>query len=170
MAENMDSYRITRQAADLIIEEVVRRVSEGESQSSISRLVGCDRTTVHRWYTERVVRENTSFRDMVRYLDRLRIPLNKVFGDSVDLPPPSPDRAMTELDKAIAATLVAAAKALGKEFDDVARDLEVLNLPDVRALLTGREPMRTSDFSKICKAVGVSPDAVLKRASGIVGE
>ncbi|BCS89993.1 hypothetical protein [Pseudodesulfovibrio sediminis] len=170
MSKNMDSYKITRRAMELILEEVDRRVSNGESQSAISRLVGCDRATVHRWYTERIVRENTSFRDMVRYLDRLRIPLVKVFGSGDDLPPPSPDRAMTVLDKAIASTLVAAAKALGKDYDDVSRELESLDLPDVESLLKGREPMRASDFSKMCRAVGVSPEAVLKRASGITEE
>jgi len=163
----MDSYRIMNTASELIIADVSRRTAEGQSQSEISRLVGCERSTVHRWVTEGFVRENTSFRDMVRYLDRLRIPLSAVFGTKDELPPPSPDRSVTELDKAVSATLVAVAKAVGKDSEGIAREVESLTVPDIDALLKARDPMRTSDFYRICKAIGVSPEVILSRALGI---
>jgi hypothetical protein len=167
MCSNMDSYKINERAWEALLARVLSLYDNGngESKSAIARLLGCNRSTVHRWIEDKKQSSNVTFRDMVRYLDRLRIPLVEVFGSGADLPPPSPDKAITELDKAIASTLLATAKVLGKSFDDVSRDLESLDLPDIQALLKGREPMRTSDFHRICRAVGVSPEAILSKAS-----
>jgi transcriptional regulator with XRE-family HTH domain len=171
MAETMDSYKINERAWNLILLRVNDMLEAGETQASIARVVGCDRATINRWIQDRRGGERTTFRDMIRYLDRLRIPLQSVFmANDGELPQPSPDRAPTDLDKAIASILVGVAKAIGKDTTDIARELDLLNLPDVKAMLGGRASMRASDFSKICRAVGVDPGAILKRAETLQGE
>ncbi|MBC17061.1 MAG: hypothetical protein CL942_08420 [Desulfovibrio sp.] len=168
MSESMDSFKINERAWFLILSKVNALLEKGETQSSIARIIGCDRATVNRWIQDRRGGERTTFRDMIRYLDRLRIPLHEVFDVSEgELPPPSPDRTPTELDKSIASTLVIVAKAVGKGTADIARELELLDLPDIQAMLKGRATMRTSDFSKICKAIGVDPGVILKRAESL---
>lgn len=171
MAEIMDSYKINERAWGLILSRINERLKAGATQSSIARMLGCDRATVNRWIQDRRGGERTTFRDMIGYLDRLRIPLREVFlSDDGELPPPSPDRAPTDLDKAIASTLVVVAKAVGKGTADIARELEILNLPDIKAMMRGKASMRASDFSKICRAVGVDPGVILKRAETLRGE
>lgn len=165
MSRSMNSLKINERAWECLLTRVRALYDDGRSKSSIARLLGCNRSTVGRWIDDNKRSSCVTFRDMIRYLDRLRVPLEDVFGSGVDLPPPSPDKAVTKLDKAVGATLLATAKVLGKELSDVARDLESLELPDVQAMLKGREPMRVSDFVRICRAVGVSPEAILKKAS-----
>lgn len=168
MNATMDSYRINERAWELIMSRINQRLKEGSSQSAISLLLGVKRPTVSRWLADRRGGDKTSFRDMIHYLDRLRIPLSEVFAvDDDSLPPPSPDRSPTDLDKAIADTLVIVAKAVGKDVQDVARVLESLELPDIQAMMKGREAMKVSDFLRICRAVGVSPEAVLTRAESL---
>lgn len=168
MAEIMDSYKINERAWDLIRVRLNELLENGETQSSIARMLGCDRATVNRWIQDRRGGERTTFRDMIRYLDRLRIPLQSVFMvEEGELPPPSPDRAPTELDKTIASTLVVVAKAVGKDMADIARELDLLNLPDIKAMMRGKASMRTSDFLVICRAVGVDPGVILKRAEAL---
>lgn len=171
MGETMDSYKINERAWSLILARVGELLQGGESQSSIARLLGCDRATVNRWIQDRKGGERTTFRDMIRYLDRLRIPLKDVFSAGAgELPPPSPDRAPTDLDKTIASTLVVVSKAVGKSTADIARELDLLDLPDLKAMMSGKATMRASDFSKICRAVGVDPGVILKRAESLQGE
>ncbi|WP_419787339.1 helix-turn-helix domain-containing protein [Pseudodesulfovibrio sp.] len=168
MNATMDSYRINERAWELIMGKIHQKLAEGMSQSAISQLLGVKRPTVSRWLADRRGGDKTPFRDMVHYLDRLRIPLRDVFAiDDDSLPPPSPDRAPTELDKAIADTLVIVAKAVGKDIQDVARTLESLDLPDIQVMMKGREAMKVSDFLRICRAIGVSPEAVLSRAEAL---
>lgn len=168
MNVTMDSYRINERAWDLVMGKINQKLKEGVSQSAIALLLGVKRPTVSRWLADRRGGDKTSFRDMIHYLDRLRIPLRDVFSiDDDSLPPPSPDRSPTDLDKAIADTLVVVAKAVGKDVEDVARVLDTLDLPDIQAMMKGREAMKVSDFLRICRAVGVSPDAVLTRAESL---
>lgn len=167
MAESMDTYKITNRAWGLVVDRIHERLQEGSSQAELSRLLGVSRPTMSRWLADRSGGDRTTFRAMLRYLDRLRIPLSEVFGDD-DLPEPSPDRAPADLDKAIASTLLVVAKAIGKDAHDVARELESLNLPDVKAMLSGQASMRASDLAKICRVIGVSPGAILDRAQSLL--
>ncbi|MBI9080301.1 MAG: hypothetical protein JEY79_11250 [Pseudodesulfovibrio sp.] len=168
MAETMDSYRITERAWRLVIERINEMLRKGSSQAEISRLLGVSRPTMSRWMADRSGGDRTTFRHMLRYLDRLRIPLVDVFDiGGEELPPPSPDRAPTELDKSIAATLLVVAKAIGKDAQDVARELETLELPDIKAMLKGQASMRASDLVKLSRAIGVSPGAILERAESL---
>jgi len=168
MAENMDSYRITDRAWSLILGRINEKLQAGSSQAELSRLMGVSRAAMSRWLGDRRGGDRTTFRDMIRYLDRLRIPLGDVFDDvNEELPLPSPDRAPTELDKAIASTLLVVAKAIGKDAQDVARELETLELPDIKAMLKGQASMRASDLVKLCRAIGVSPGAILERAESL---
>jgi len=168
MTANMDSYRINERAWELILGRINQKLKEGMSQSAIALLLGVKRPTVSRWLADRRGGDKTPFRDMIHYLDRLRISLSEVFSiDDDSLPPPSPDRAPTDLDKAIADTLVVVAKAMGKDASDVARVLETLDLPDIQTMMKGREAMKVSDFLRICRAIGVSPEAVLSRAESL---
>ena len=171
MSENMDSFRINERAWRLVLECINDKLQSGASQAELSRVLGVSRATMSRWLADRRGGDRTTFRHMLHYLDRLRIPLNEVFmEEGEELPPPSPDRMPTELDKAIASTLLVVAKAIGKDAQDVARELKTLNLPDIKAMLKGQASMRTSDFVKLCRAVGVSPGAILDRAESLQGE
>lgn len=168
MAQIMDSYRITNRAWNLVIDRINELLQAGTSQAEIARLLGVSRPAVSRWLADRQGGDRTTFRDMVRNLDRLRIPLKDVFNVEEDsLPPPSPDRAPTELDRAVAETLVVVAKAVGKDPVVISRTLESLDLPDIQAMLKGREAMKVSDFIRICRAIGVAPEAVIARAESI---
>lgn len=171
MAESMDSYKINERAWSLILSRVNALNEAGESQSSIARILGCDRATVNRWIQDRRGGERTTFRDMIRYLDRLRIPLKEVFMTAEgELPPPSPERVPSDLDKVIASTLVVVSKAIGKDAGDISREIEHLELSDINAFLSGRESMRVSDFLKLCKSIGVDPGVVLRRAETLQEE
>ncbi len=166
MNETMDSYKVTNRAWELIIQKIDERIKGGESQAALSRLLGSSRASVSRWVSTGRGGEHVSFRDMIRYLDRLRIPLADVFAQDDGLPPPSPDRAVTAMDKKIASTLAAVAAAIGKDLPDMASELEVLELADIQAMMSGREPMRASDLVRLCRAIGVDSGAILNRAAG----
>lgn len=171
MAENMDSYRITERAWGLVIGSINDRLKAGASQAEMSRLLGVSRPTISRWLADRRGGDRTTFRDMVRYLDRLRVPLSEVFEvEAGNLPRPSPDRAPTDLDKAIASTLLVVAKAIGKDAQDVARELESMDLPDIKAMMKGFSSMRASDLARICRAIGISPGVILERAESLLGK
>jgi len=134
-------------------------------------MLGCDPATVNRWISNNQVPETISFRDMVRYLDRLRIALEDVFVGVPDvLPPPAPDTRVTELDKNIATTLKDVANALGKNNEEICRTLEFIDTADVASMLSGKEVMSAGNFYRLCKAVGVAPEVVLGRAGELLGE
>lgn len=168
MNSNMDSYKVNERAWECLLRRVLALYGEGKSKSAIARLLGCNRSTVHRWIEDRKQSSSVSFKDMIHYLDRLRIPLADVFRDpDGDLPAPSPDRSVTELDRRIAQSLVAVCKAVGKEPEDIARDFESITTDDVSTMLRGLAPMRASDLYRICRAIGVSPETILNRAVGL---
>ncbi|MCJ2164630.1 MULTISPECIES: helix-turn-helix transcriptional regulator [unclassified Pseudodesulfovibrio] len=161
----MDSIRITERAWELILACLNDRIENGESQASLSKLIGCDRATVNRWLLNRRGGDRTTFKDMVRILDRLRIPLPEVFGTGVGaFPAPAPDKSMTRLDAAVAKVLKDLFSLLGKGPDSV----EGVDPGDVREFLSGRVPLRASDLYQLCKAVGVEPGVALARAASLL--
>lgn len=165
---DMDSYKVNERAWMLIFERIDELLRQGKKQSEIARILSCDRATIHRWLADKRGGDRTSFRDMLRYLDRLRIPMAEVFSENPDgLPAPSPDRMPTPFDAAIASTLLDVATALGKGDGEIARGSSTLTASDVRTLLTGYEPMRASDFACICGALGIAPEQILARASAL---
>jgi transcriptional regulator with XRE-family HTH domain len=167
MPETMDSIRINERAWTLILDRMQKMMEDGVSQATIARQIGCDRATVNRWILNRRGGYRTTFKDMVRVLDRLRIPLKDVFGVDEELLSPSPDFLPTGFDQAVSEVIHNVAKAVGKNVVDIARDLEGLEPSDVKMMLKGKAPMRVSDFHGICRVVGVSPSVVLDRASGL---
>ncbi len=166
MKESMDSYKVTDRAWELIIARIQELLSQGKRQSDIARIAGCDRATLHRWINDGRGGPNTPFNNMIRVLDRLRIPLGDVFLESSDgLPLPSPDRSVTGFDSAIASILRDVATVLGKSDEGIARASGgQLKTADVTAHLKGREPMRASDFYLICNALGIDEGQVFSRA------
>lgn len=167
----MDSIQINERAWKRILEQIHARLDDGSSQADVARLIGCDRATVNRWVLDLRGGERTSFKDMIRILDRLRIPLRDVFGTGeTSLPAPSPDRSASGMDKAVASTLRAVAKAVGKDSAAIATELQSLEEQDIEVMLKGRSPMRVSDFIDICQAIGVAPGVVIDRAEKLSGK
>lgn len=167
MHVDMDHIRINERAWELILGRINELLESGESQSSVARLIGCDRATVNRWVLNRRGGERTTFKDMVRILDKLRIPLPNVFKEAPGgLPAPAPDSSATPLDRAIARTLRDVFSIMGKPQDSV----EGFAPDDVREFLSGRSPLRASDLYLLCKAVGIDPSAVLSRAASLAEE
>lgn len=166
MKEIMDSYRVTDRAWELIIARIRELLSQGKRQSDIARIAGCDRATLHRWINDGRGGPNTPFGNMIRTLDRLRIPLADVFLETSEgLPLPSPDRSVTDFDSAIASILRDVATVLGKSDESIARASGgQLKTADVSAHLKGREPMRASDFYLICSALGIDVGQIFTRA------
>ena len=161
----MDSFRITKRAWKLAMEKIQKLLDAGESQASVGKLVGCNRATVNRWLLDIRGGENTSFKNMIRILDGLQIPLEDVFDTGEgSLPPPSPDRAPAAMDKVVSSVMMDVAKAMGKDFDAIADNLETLSVEEVKDMLKGRWPMRVSDFIEICQAIGGAPEVVIGRA------
>lgn len=165
MDGTMDSIKITERAWDLILSCLNERIENGESQSALAKLIGCDRATVNRWILNRRGGDRTTFKDMVRILDRLRIPLVDVFGGSMaTFPPPAPDKSVTPFDAALAKVLKDLFSLLGKD----ASSVDGLPPEDVREFLSGRMPLRASDLYLLCRAAGLEPSAALSRAASLL--
>jgi len=163
---NMDSFRVNERAWKLVLARLDELIAQGMSQSEIGRLLGVHRATVSVWQADRKGGERTSFRDMVRYIDRLQIPLAEVFREAEgELPEPGPQLRLgrTPLDGRVAKTLSAVAGALGVEQAAIAERMGA-SPEDVAAMLKGKRPMLIGEFCRMCQAVGIAPTVVLDRA------
>jgi phage repressor protein C with HTH and peptisase S24 domain len=79
----MDTFKINDKAWTLVITKVQELRKQGETLESIGNLLRVNRSTIKVWLDNSKGGERTSFRDMLRYIDKLGIQLNEVFGESV---------------------------------------------------------------------------------------
>lgn len=79
----MDTFKINDKAWTLVITKVNELRKQGETLESIGNLLRVNRSTIKVWLDNSKGGERTSFRDMLRYIDKLGIQLNEVFGESL---------------------------------------------------------------------------------------
>lgn len=169
---NMDSFRVNKRAWELVLARINELNTQGMSWAKIGRLLGVHRSTILVWNANQKGGERTSFRDMVRYIDRLQIPLEEVFKECTGTlpdPTPQPRLAATKLDHNISKTLSDVATALGETPESISA--ETGESPrDVAHMLSGERPMLAGEFYRVCNAVGVSPANVLDRAAKLTDD
>jgi phage repressor protein C with HTH and peptisase S24 domain len=78
----MDTFKINDKAWALVITKVNELREQGETLESIGNLLRVNRSTVKVWLDNSKGGERTSFRDMLRYIDKLGIQLDEIFGES----------------------------------------------------------------------------------------
>lgn len=162
----MEPFRINTQAWELIFKRVEAMREQGKTLAEIGRLLSVNKSTVQRWLDDKKGGERTSFRDMLRYLDRLGISLHDVFGlEAQGLPEPSPSPlSMTRLDVQVARTLDTIAKVMGHSPEQLAAAIGATPV-DVAAMLSAKRAISAGDFYRLCKAVGMAPTELLERAA-----
>lgn len=87
---DMDSYKVNDRAWNLILSRVNELREAGETLESIGTLLQVNRSTIKVWLSNLKGGERTSFRDMIRYIDRLEIDFRDVFGEAWGSPTGAP--------------------------------------------------------------------------------
>lgn len=169
---DMDYYRINERAWELIIKELRKRRKRGETLDAIGKLLTAHKSTVKLWLDNQRGGERTSFRDMVRYLDRLQIPFEEIFGAGIDFPEEPRASIPTRYEAHVATTLSATAAVFGKKAETISSTAFNNEIPPatVQAMLDGKQTMTIGEFTSICNAIGIAPANVLERATELSKE
>lgn len=168
---NMDGYKVNERAWGLVLAALTRLRASGTTYDQIGQLIGVDKSTIKLWVDRQRRGDRVAFGNMVRYLDRLQIPLDEVFGVHIDRPSQARPRAEA-LDKAIARVLSDVMQALGKSRNSIMRHASVATMDPQRAiaLLDGEEQFAVADLLNLCAGIGVQPSEILARAVNIANE
>jgi hypothetical protein len=169
MTEIMESYRVNERAWGAVMHRVRKLREEGKTLDAIGKLLKVSRATVKRWLDYGAGGDRISFRDMVRYIDALRIPLEEVYGIDIDAPiTPIP----TPYEKHVAAALKATTTALGQKPETIAYKAfgDQAKPQNVHDMFSGDQTMTVGEFISICKAIGITPTTILERATELYEE
>lgn len=168
----MDSYRVNERAWTAVIQRLHELRNEGHSMAAIGRLLKVNRATIKQWLDYSRGGDRISFRNMVQYLDKLRIPLEEIYGVSIDVPTDPPATMPTHYEEHIATILRDGAQLLGKRIDTITRQAfgEDSDSVAVSEMLEGKRAMTVGQFISICKAIGIAPANVLERATELFEE
>ncbi|GAB6178568.1 hypothetical protein JCM16814_34590 [Desulfobaculum senezii] len=168
----MDSYRVNERAWTAVIQRLHELRNEGHSMAAIGRLLKVNRATIKQWLDYSRGGDRISFRNMVQYLDKLRIPLEEIYGVSIDVPTDPPATMPTHYEEYVATILRDGAQLLGKRIDTITRKAfgEDSDSVAVSEMLEGKRAMTVGQFISICKAIGIAPANVLERATELFEE
>lgn len=161
----MDSYRVNDRAWELIIKELRKRRENGETLEAIGKHLAAHKSTVKLWLDNQRGGERTSFRDMIRYLDRLNIPFDQVFGAGIYIPEKPHRLKPSTYEENIAKTLAGAATVFGKNARSIASEVgEGITTETVQKILDGEISMTVKELTAVCSAIDILPETVMKRA------
>lgn len=168
----MDSYKVNARAWKAVMDGVKRLRSEGRTLDAIGHQLKIGRATVKKWLDSDMGGERTSFRDMVRYLDVLNIPLSEVFGVHVEEGSGNREWKPTDFELRLAGLLKQGAKMFGKRPELLSRHIfgDHSNAIAVQEMLDGKREISVEHLYKLCKGIGLEPADVLNRVTELVNE
>lgn len=172
IVNTMDSYKVNERAWNAILHAVKQLRAEGHTLDAIGHQLKIGRATVKKWIDSDIGGERTSFRDMVRYLDVLNVPLTDVFGVPIETTNGCPQWEATNFEKHLAAFLKQGATMFGKRPETLSRHAFGDNTHSVaiREMLDGKQQVSVEIFYKLCKAIGLESAEVLKRVAELAAD
>lgn len=148
----------TAQAWALIMKKIQLLRAEGHTLASIGKLMHVGRAAVSRWLSEDIGGEKTTYGDMLRYAKALGISREEFLGK------PSQKPLVTPYDKAVGRVLEEFTMDSDLTITDLAK-LAGLEPITVNAIFTGTVAASPNSLFKMCSALEVSANLVLKRAA-----